>query len=109
MRFNKGDRVRRTGVTWNGVVTGKTYKVADTVANGAWLELEGVNKSLGHRCPFQASQFELVKAGRPQFAPGIDGEVNQAERRSAQLRSLRSLANKLGYTLVKNTDQEVTA
>lgn len=49
-----------------------------------------------------ASEIEVVRKNGGPFTPGIDGEVKEAERRSARLRALRKLANDLGYTLVKN-------
>ena len=106
-RARKGDtvRVRMDAKALGPSVRGMTGKVVE-VAHDATYPLRvkvGNRPDLIH---VTHSEVDVVDHG---FAPGIDGEVKNAERRSAQLRSLRSLANKLGYTLVKNTDQEVTA
>lgn len=99
-KFEVGDRVRRTKWSYRDMGVGDEDVVTRVKETSVTLRRYGSGHS--------GDALEVVKRGRRgPFKPGIDGEVNEAERRSAQLRSLRSLANKLGYTLVKN-DQEVT-
>ena len=90
-----GDRVRRTRWDFGGMAVGDEDVVTHINRHDAvTLKRYGAGHSQG--------SLELVRNNGGPYTPGIDGEVLEAERRSARLRALRKLANDLGYTLVKN-------
>lgn len=104
-RFKPGDRVVRTGPTWNGVFNGQTYTVSRVDALGEMMDLIGVDG--GCMFAFEGRYFRLADAFRVAFDE--KGQVMVADEQPATAHPWASELRKYNLQDTKDVDRDGVA